>query len=351
MYSGRIETTFFYILLLGSILLIFFIFLPFLSVLFLAAVLAVVFYPLHHKLRRKMVFRGGNSLSALITVLIVLAAILVPFTGISILIFQEASDVYWSIIADADSNKLISFVVYAADYINEISPVTLVPDISLANIEEYIGTIYEWFFDHFRSFFSSVLSLAINAFLMVLSLFFFLRDGHKLKTSIIHLSPLKDAYDRGIIDKVKQAVNSVIKGNLFIALVQGVLATIGFTIFGVPSAILWGTVAVFAAIIPSIGTSIVLIPAVIFLFFAKGVGSAVGLLIWGIVIVGLVDNMLAPYVLERGIKIHPFLILLSVLGGLSLFGPIGFLAGPIALSFLFALVHIYPLISREKSGA
>ena len=100
----------------------------------------------------------------------------------------------------------------------------------------------------------------------------------------------------------------------------------------------WGVVAALAALIPGIGTALVLLPAIGYLFFTGSTGMAIGLLVWGFVAVGLIDNFLGPILVNRGVKIHPFLILLSIFGGPSFFGPIGFVLGPLIVALLFALL-------------
>jgi predicted PurR-regulated permease PerM len=140
---------------------------------------------------------------------------------------------------------------------------------------------------------------------------------------------------------MEQAVYSIFAGSIIVALVQGILTGIGFTIFGVPNPALWGSIASVAALIPGVGTALVVVPGILYLFFTGSTGYAIGLLVWGILAVSLIDNFLGPILVNRGVKIHPFLILLSVLGGLIFFGPVGFLLGPIILAFLFALLDIY----------
>jgi len=161
------------------------------------------------------------------------------------------------------------------------------------------------------------------------------------------LSPLQDVHDEEIFNKLTLATNSVIKGNLIIVLIQGAMAALGFFLFGVPSPVLWGAVAAVAAVIPGFGTALVVAPAIIYLLFNGETSSAIGLFIWGLTAVGLVDNILGPKLVERGMKIHPFLILLSILGGLALFGPLGFLFGPLVLSLFFALSEIYSAMHKE----
>ncbi|MEO8638082.1 MAG: AI-2E family transporter [Candidatus Taylorbacteria bacterium] len=349
MQSKKLQINFFYALLLAVTGLVFFIFMPFLKVLFLAAVFAVVFYPVYKKLLSLFTFKGGDSLSSFVTVLIVLFVILIPFAGMSILIFNEVGNVYYYLVRGGGGSSLLLFLTQAGSYVNSIFPAGVVPPITVEGIQSYAGQAYGWIFTHFQALFSSAFKIVVGTFIMIFALFFFLRDGQKFKDVLISLSPLTDEDDRGILEKMRVAINSVIKGSLLVALSQGIMATIGFLIFGVPSAILWGTAAVFSAMIPSIGTSLVIMPAVLFLYFTKGLTPAIGLAIWGAIFVGLIDNILGPLILKRGIKIHPFFILLSVLGGLAFFGPIGFLAGPVILSLLFALVHIFPRVTDQAN--
>jgi predicted PurR-regulated permease PerM len=133
----------------------------------------------------------------------------------------------------------------------------------------------------------------------------------------------------------------VIKGSLLIALIQGMVSGTGFAIFGVPNPVLLGSVAIIAALIPNVGTAVVLTPAILYLYLTDQVWQSAGLLIWGITAVGLIDNLLGPTLIGRSSKIHPLLILLAVLGGLAFFGPLGFILGPLVISLLFAVLDIY----------
>ncbi len=180
-----------------------------------------------------------------------------------------------------------------------------------------------------------------NLLLVAVAFFFFLKDGTRFKESVIRLSPLNETYNHEITEKLEISIRSVLKGTLFIALIQGVLAGIGFLIFGIPNATLWGSIAMIAALIPGAGTGLVVVPGIAYLFFSGKIAAAIGLFIWGAVMVGMVDNVLMSTLYGRGIKIHPLIILFSVLGGLSFFGPTGFLFGPIAVGLLLTLIKIY----------
>ena len=158
---------------------------------------------------------------------------------------------------------------------------------------------------------------------------------------MINIFPLSNKNTGEILSKLKKSINRIFKGSFIIAIIQAFLAWIGFTIFGIPNAIIWAVVAGIASFIPSIGTSIVTIPAVLFLFFTGMQLQALGLLIWSAIIVGTVDNILTPYIISKDTDISSLFVLFSILGGVSLMGPLGILIGPLVLSLLYSLVSIY----------
>jgi predicted PurR-regulated permease PerM len=152
---------------------------------------------------------------------------------------------------------------------------------------------------------------------------------------------LKDEDDRKILRSIIKTINGVIKGYILIALIQGFLMGLGLYLFGVPNPALWGVVAGIASLIPSIGTALVSVPAVIYLYAIGSTIPAIGLLIWAVLIVGFIDNLLNPIIVGKSIKVPMLLILFSVLGGISLLGPIGILIGPLVIGLLYTLISIY----------
>jgi len=215
---------------------------------------------------------------------------------------------------------------------------------------QYMEQGLSFLIKHLGTVFSNVAKIMVGIIVLFIALYYLFKDGHELRKSVIALSPLSDVYDETIFRKLELAINSVVLGSISVALVQGVLTAIGLAVFGVPNPVFWGSVATVTALIPGVGTSIVLISSILFLFFTGAEVAAVGLLIWGIVAVGLVDNVLGPKIVGKGAKLHPFLILLSILGGIGLFGPIGFLFGPLALALLFAFLEIYSTIRGTRNS-
>ena len=264
------------------------------------------------------------------------------FLGFQIL--KEAKNLYVSLAADGGKDTILRSINDLALGFHERFPG--LPLVSL-DFEQYLKQGLSWILNHLGAVFSNFANMLATAFLFLISLFYLLKDGPKLRKKIIYLSPLNDADDETIINKLELAMSSVIKGNFVIAMIQGTLTAIGFAIFGVPNYILWGTAAAVTSLIPTLGTSLVFIPAIIVLFFSGQYFPALGLLIWDVLAVGLIDNLLGPKLIGRGMKLHPLLILLSVLGGIVYFGPIGILLGPIIISLLFVLLDICLLCYSE----
>ncbi len=347
MSSNTIGYYFLGALLLGMTILTFFIFQPFLAPLILAGAFAIILHPLYVRISRT--FGNWPSLASLCTVFISVVCILVPLGLVGTQIGLETADVYLNLV-DGDGKERISNSVHALEnrLVSFVPAAEGMTETLSANISAYAEQGLSWVIQNLGAAFSGVASLFLSLFIFFVALYFFLRDGLKLKHTLIHLSPLKDSYDEIVSTKIVLAVNSVIKGNLTIALIQGLLTGIGFTLFGVPNSVLWGAVAAIAALIPGLGTGLVFLPTVIFMYVTGHTGSALGLSIWGILAVGMIDNFLGPRLIGGGMQLHPLLILLSVLGGITFFGAIGVFLGPLSLSVLFAFLTIYSDVSRRS---
>lgn len=322
------------------------IFLPFLVPVSIAATLAIIFSPLHEKLAK---FMGGmRGLAAFITVVLAVLIIIPPLFFIGQKVFQEAVGFSAQL-----NNGGVQGISQALSSLQERIAANF-PGLNL-DFNQYFQSITGWFSGNIGTIFTGVakvtLDFLLNIFIGSIAFYYFLKDGKDLIKVIVELSPLPDKNDYEILSKVEKAINSVIRGSLVISLVQGFLVWLGLTIFGVPNAALLGSVAALTSLIPGVGTSLITIPSIIYLFLAGPVNYAIGLMIWHTIFVGLIDNMLSPMLIRRGMQVHPFFILLSVMGGLLFFGPMGFLLGPVVLSLLFAMIEIYRFLvkSEQKS--
>lgn len=330
MQTKIMERYFFFGLLFLTLVFTFFIFRPFWIVLVLGASFAIVLRPIYNWLVSKKI---SKTFASLITILFFLILICVPLFGIGVLVFNQSEKVYHLV---TNTNQITPFISNLNYSINHILPNGMSFNLS-ARISDFISLIS----NNVAQIFSSTLSTIFGFILMIVAIFYFLKDGAEWKKSLIILSPMSDIDDKKIIARLKQTINGVLKGTLLIALVQGILMGIGLTIFGVPNAALWAVVAAIASLIPTIGTALVSVPAIIYLYATGDLPQAIGLLIWSILVVGMIDNFLSPMIVGRSIKIPEFLILFSVLGGITLLGPVGVLIGPLAVSLLYSLISIY----------
>ncbi len=315
----------------------FLVFQPFLMVLSLAAVAAVLLHPIHDRLIHRLRIRP--SWAALIVIVGVIVVVGTLASVISSRVFLETQNLYGQLTTvsdDAANPPTLESLSSAIE--NPIRRFWPTFDLDLAGIlDQSLG----WFFDNLGPLFSGTLAIGFKTLLWFLSLYFLLKDGPKIVNKLVTLSPLGDVHDERILKRIQLTILAVVRGFLLVSLVQGLLAGIGLAIFGVPNPTLWGGVAALAAVVPGVGTALVMIPAVIYLWVSGLTGAALGLLAWAVVVVGLVDNFLAPQLYARGGPIHPLVMLFAVLGGLAFFGPAGFIMGPLVISLLVALLEVY----------
>lgn len=171
--------------------------------------------------------------------------------------------------------------------------------------------------------------------------FFMFLPGDDFINEIKQLSPLEPAHNEDILRETELTIKATLWGTVIVAFVQGALGGLGFLIFGLPQPAFWGTVMVPAAVIPLVGSAIIWGPAAAYLLLTGHVGAGVGLILWGGVLVSLIDNVLKPLLVKGSRSTPSIFILFSILGGITYFGMIGFILGPLILSFLLALLRIY----------
>lgn len=325
-----------------SIIIVYFIAKPFLGPLILSAVFAFLFQPIYIKFLS--FFKDKESLSAFFTTILVIVLVLVPVFFLGAQIFKESSVMYQSIINESDEGIIVSI----ERVLNDLRVALKMPIDFHLDFSKLTKQSLEFMIENFGTIFSSLTKILINIFVFLIAFYFFLKDGPKLKNYFVLLSPLDDKNDEFIVSKLKSAISATVKGNLIIGIIQGSLTGLGFAIFGIPNPFLFGSIAIIAAFLPGVGTSLVLTPAILFLFFSGQIVASIGLLTWGIVAVGLIDNFLGPKLISRGMNLHPLSVFIAVLGGIAFFGPLGFILGPLTVSVCIALVDIYISLKEKE---
>lgn len=313
---------------------------PFVSALALSAIIVTICYPLYTRILKRTPWQN-QTLAALITTLAVLLIVIIPLFLITSALVNEAVSVYHLVneeqIGVEDSLRAV-----------ETSIQQYFPAFEL-NATEYLRQSASWLASNLGAIFAGTASTIFLFFISMIGAFYLFRDGRLFTKQLVKISPLPDTQDEVIMKRLALAVRSVATGTVMIALIQGTLTACGLWLFGFERAVLWGVIAAFGALIPSVGTTVVFVPAIIYLIFSGMYLHAIGVAIWGVVAVGLIDNLLGPYLMSRGNKMHPFLILLAVLGGISVFGPIGFIVGPVLVSLFMVLLELYSIHIRDNT--
>ena len=184
---------------------------------------------------------------------------------------------------------------------------------------------------------------AVDLGLFLLMLFFLLRDGGRLKAELHPVSPFSEEQERQIFDHLEKTIKGALQAVIVVPVLQGILAGIGFMMFGVPSPFVWGTAVILAATVPLVGSPLGWLPACAYLLVEGKTGPAVGLLVYSTLIVSGSDNVVKPLLLSGSARIHPLLGFLSIIGGVLAFGVFGFLIGPVVLSLVLSAIRIYRL--------
>jgi predicted PurR-regulated permease PerM len=181
----------------------------------------------------------------------------------------------------------------------------------------------------------------LNLFVMVYAMFFFFKDGEKILEKIFYYLPLSDEDEALMLQRFSSITRATVKGTLVIGVLQGALAGVAFWVAGIEGAAFWGTIMAILSIVPGIGAALVWVPAVIYLFVTGQILAGILLLAWCAAVVGTVDNVLRPVLVGKDAKMPDLLILVGTLGGLFLFGPMGFIIGPIVCGLFLTIWEIY----------
>lgn len=314
---------------------------PFFGPIFWACAIAVIFFPIQKALLKR--FQGYTNLCALATLLLCMIIVVIPATFLVSSVVTEGAAAY---------QKLESGEFNPAQYIEQVR--TAFPGlqqtldrfgIDIIKIKESALSVAvgggKLAAQHALSIGQNTFKLLLNICLMLYLTFFLLRDGEYLLELLIRALPLGDARERMLFAKFGEVTRATIKGNLVIAIVQGSLGGLIFWILGIPGALLWGVVMAVLSLIPAVGPAIVWAPVALYLFAIGANVKAIVLIAFGMGVIGLIDNILRPILVGRDTKLPDYVVLLSTLGGLGLFGINGFVIGPLVAALFIAFWGIF----------
>jgi predicted PurR-regulated permease PerM len=314
---------------------------PFLLTVFLAAIFAGLAYPLYDWFRRR---QGGRArLAAITTIIVLFVGVLVPTAAFLGVVANEAVQVGTR--AQAWFQSEAGRLEQLRATIETRVPIArrFIPDgTRLADqIRDVAGRTGPVIVGSVAAFTRGTLNFLLQLFILLYALYFFLTGGPALLQRILYYIPLSAAEESQLLERFVSVTRATLKGSLLIGIIQGGVAGLAFWVAGVPSPAFWGTVMIVLSIIPAIGASLVWIPAVVYLFMMGNAFAALGLLAWCAVVVSSIDNFLRPMLIGRDAKMSDLLILLSTLGGIFLFGAVGFIVGPIIAALFVTIWHIY----------
>ena len=339
MSNNKIHIVSFFIALLIVFVVVVLIAKPFVNIIAFAAIVSILFYPLYRLLLNYVTKPG---IASLITIIVIVLIIGLPVWFFGQVIFAQIAELF-------NKYKTGALVIDRTELVSGLPEQvqTIIQNFS-QDLNNTIGRLSNEVFSSITSLLSNVANFIIAFFMFLFVVFFFLKDGDKIKKAISEIIPIAHNQEDVLIDRIVAAVNGVVKGSFLVALSQGIIASIGFYIFGVPEPLLWGAFTVVVALVPTVGTSLSIVPAVIYLAVTGHSGAAIGMGIWGALAVGLIDNFLGPKLVGRSTKLHPVLVLIAIVGGIQLFGILGFLIGPIIMAIFIAMLDMYRSDFRDN---
>jgi predicted PurR-regulated permease PerM len=317
---------------------------PYLIDIFLALVLFFTARPLYLGLCRLLWQR--KALASALTCLILLLLILIPLFSLMSIIASQALEFSSQVTRGMAGGQLWVWIAAKIDalkaYLAHLNLPLPPGDIQLEQIVRTVvisssSFIYNNAIGLIKGFTYFFLDLLLVLFIA----FFMFLQGDDFIAEIMKLSPLEASYNQLILQETEATIKATLWGTVIVALVQGILGGLGFLVFRLPEPAFWGTVMIPAAVIPIVGSAVIWGPAAIYLLFTGHIAAGVGLIIWGGVVVSIIDNVLKPILMKGGGSTPSIFILFSILGGITYFGMIGFILGPLILSFLLSLLRIY----------
>jgi predicted PurR-regulated permease PerM len=321
---------------------------PFLRPILFSAVLAILFYPLHSRLLHRI---RNRNVSALLSTCLVVLFIVLSTVFLGRALATGLRDVYQSLSSSGDGSERLTLYLFhlverAIELASSYLPISTsdLRSATVNQVEKGVSALLGMTAGALGSF-TALLANALTAFFI---LFFLLRDGKAMLRRAAVLLPLRPDQTRRLFALVKDTLNATVYGTLTMAALQGALAGVAFWFLGVTSAGLWGIITALCALLPFIGTGIVLLPAISMLMFSGHWIKGLMLLAWGLVIVHPVDNLLRPHLIGNRTKLSTLYVFFALLGGLRVFGGLGVFIGPIILAITLALLKF--LREEKRAG-
>ncbi len=319
----------------------------FLEPVFWAIVLAILFGPMHEKLVVQV--GGRRTLASVLSLLAVLLLVILPLVGIAAAVTREATTLY-RLVTSGEID--VTAPLHAVErWLPRVSGLLEGLQIDLDRVREGLSnaavTVSQFAASQAIVLGQSAISVLVLFILTLYLLFFFLRDGDRMIETLIRAMPLGDPRERRLFSRFAQVSRATVKGTLVVGIVQGTMGGVAFWILGLSAPVLWGVVMALLSMLPAVGSFVIWGPAAIYLFATGAIVKGIVLVALGAVLIGTVDNVLRPLLVGRDTQMPDYLILLSTLGGIVIFGLSGFVIGPI-IAALF--ITVWEMFVEEFGG-
>ncbi|MEX5748062.1 AI-2E family transporter [Massilia sp. X63] len=317
--------------------------LPFSGAVFWGVVLAIVFAPLHARLFAA--FGQRQNVAALVTLMLIILMVILPVTLIAAALVDQALGLYAMISGgQLDFDALLKRAVAG------------LPRWAGALFDRYESTIMDTLQDKLSAGIAQASQLAarytlnigrnaldflVSVTVMLYLLFFLFRDGRRIAARIKRAVPLSSHYKKPLFDNFVTVIRATVKGNVLVAVAQGALGGLIFWFLDVPGPVLWGVVMAFLSLLPAVGAAIIWGPVAAYFLFTGAVWQGAILALYGVLVIGLVDNLLRPILVGKDTKLPDYLVLLSTIGGMALFGLNGFVIGPVIAALFIAAWSLF----------
>jgi predicted PurR-regulated permease PerM len=313
--------------------------LPFLGAVFWAIVIAIVFHPLYQRLLSAL--NNRRNLASFTTVLIVLLIVVMPLILITLAIIEEATTLVLAIQSNEIDLQSLFQQMFAVlpQWLTSVLARLGITDLAAVQASA-TNAVSGWISALAPQVFAigqGTVNIFVSLFAMLYLSFFLFRDAKTLIGALQMASPFRPAMQDALLAQFTLVVRATVKGDILVAMLQGSLAGLGFWVLGIHAAILWTVLMCFLALLPLFGAAVVWMPFAIYFLATGAVWQGFGLLVYGLFVVGLVDNFVRPYLVGQATKMPEFVVLLSTLGGVASFGLQGFITGPVVAAMFIAV--------------
>jgi predicted PurR-regulated permease PerM len=333
-----------FLLLLTLVTIAFFwILLPYSGAVFWGVVFAIVFAPLQSRLLRAT--KGKPTVAALLSLLVILLMVIFPLTLIAASLIDQAAAIYVQVGSgqvnfNAYFQRIVAVLPDWATSLLERFELTNLATLE-AKITDAAAEISQSAARYAVRWGSNTLDFVVSTTIMLYLLFFLLRDGRIVAARIQRAVPLSVEYKGRLFQNFTTVIRATVKGNVLVAMAQGALGGLIFWILDVPGALLWGVVMAMLSLLPAVGAALVWGPVAIYFLATGAIWQGIVLAAYGVLVIGLVDNILRPILVGKDTKLPDYVILLSTLGGMALFGLNGFVIGPVIAALFISAWDLF----------